>query len=410
MEVFLVGGAVRDGLLGRPILERDWVVVGATPELLIEQGYRPVGRDFPVFLHPETGEEYALARTERKTGSGYHGFTCFSSPDVTLEEDLKRRDLTVNAMAQSTSGTIIDPYGGQQDLTARVLRHVSPAFEEDPLRVLRVARFATRYAPLGFTVAAETLALMNRMVTAGELTHLTRERVWQELSRALMETQPATFIRVLNDCQALSALFPEVAALFGVPNPVQWHPEIDSGEHTLLALNQAAELCDALAVRLAILLHDVGKAKTPPEQWPSHPGHEALGEPLAHAFCQHWRVPKKITQLVRCVTRHHLGAHRALELDAQGLLQLLTVTEAFKPSPLFEQFLLACEADFRGRKGWAERPYPQRDYLQQARAAAAEIESAPIVAAGFQGAAIQEELARQRLARLTQFCTHHRVS
>jgi tRNA nucleotidyltransferase (CCA-adding enzyme) len=370
MEVYLVGGAVRDELLGRAVKERDWVVVGATAEELQRQGMQQVGRDFPVFLHPETHEEYALARTERKTGAGYYGFSTDSSPAVSLEQDLARRDLTINAMARATDGRLIDPYGGQRDLEARQLRHVSPAFAEDPLRVLRVARFAARFAALNFRVADDTLALMRQMSSSGELTELVAERVWQETRRALEEESPQVFFAVLRDCGALAQVFPELEALFGVPQPEQWHPEIDTGVHTLMVVTMAASLSPLATVRFAALVHDLGKADTPRVKWPRHAGHEVQSVRRVQQLCARFRIPNDYRDLAVLVARHHGVVHRAFELRAATVLDLLAHTDALRRPERFEQFLLACEADARGRKGLEQRAYPQGVWLREALTAA----------------------------------------
>jgi tRNA nucleotidyltransferase (CCA-adding enzyme) len=380
MDIYLVGGAVRDRLLGRPHVERDFVVVGATPDELVARGYRPVGKDFPVFLHPDSGEQYALARTERKTGRGYYGFATHFSPDVTLEQDLSRRDLTINAMAMAESGEIVDPYGGRRDLEARVLRHVSPAFVEDPLRVLRVARFAARFAPLGFTVARETIALMRSIVASGEMNALVPERVWVETERALGEASPVTYFEVLRSCGALAAVFPEVDALYGVPQPAQWHPEIDTGLHTMQVLDVAAELSPDTTVRFAALVHDVGKGLTPREDWPRHIGHEEHGARLIEGMATRLKMPNEHRELGVMVARLHGRAHRAGEQRAGTLLELLEMTDAFRRAERFERFLLACEADARGR-GAALRaqPYAAGPLLRAARTAAASVRLPPEV-------------------------------
>ena len=403
MQIYKVGGAVRDRLLGRPISEIDWVVVGASAEQVLELGYRPVGADFPVFLHPKTGEEYALARTERKSGRGYGGFTFFASPDVTLEEDLIRRDLTVNAMAEDDHGTLIDPYGGQRDLEARVLRHVSPAFAEDPLRVLRVARFAARYAPLGFSVAPETLALMRQLSESGELCALTPERSWKEISRALMEPRPDVFIQVLRDCGALHVLLPEVDALFGIPQPPAHHPEIDTGVHVLSVLRQCAEHQQPLTVRWACLLHDVGKGLTPEAEWPRHIAHEQKGLKLIRAINQRCKAPKDCQELALQVGEFHTHGHRALELKASTLLKLLQGFDVFRRPQRFEEFIAACEMDARGRLGLEQRAYPQANYLHAAMHAARAVAVQPLLERGFKGAELGEALNQQRLVALEAF-------
>src|SRR5262245_20852451 len=351
MQVYLVGGAVRDRLLGLPVRERDWVVVGARPEELERQGYLPVGKEFPVFLHPETREEYALARVERKVAPGYKGFTTQFSPDVTLEEDLKRRDLTINAMAEDADGVVVDPFNGQRDLEARVLRHVSDAFVEDPVRILRVARFAARFAHLGFKVAAETRELMKRIVAAGEVDALVPERVWKETLRGLSEPRPDVYFETLRDCGALEVIFPEIAALFGVPQPEKWHPEVDTGVHVMMALRLAARLSQSEAVRFAVLTHDLGKATTPKAQLPGHHGHERRSEELLERLCTRLPVPNKLRDLARHVALHHGTVHRAAELKSQTVLKLIVEVDGLRQPERFEDFLVACEADARGRKG-----------------------------------------------------------
>jgi len=403
MQIYKVGGAVRDRLLGREISEIDWVVVGASAEQMLELGYRPVGADFPVFLHPQTGEEYALARTERKSGRGYGGFTFFASPDVTLEEDLIRRDLTVNAMAEDDHGTLIDPYGGQRDLDAKLLRHVSPAFAEDPLRVLRVARFAARYAPLGFSVAPESMALMRELSESGELSALTPERSWKEISRALMEPRPDVFIQVLRDCGALKVLLPEVDALFGVPQPAAHHPEIDTGVHVLSVLRQCAEHQQPLTVRWACLLHDVGKGLTPETEWPRHIAHEHTGLKLIRAINQRCKAPKDCQELALQVGEFHTHGHRALELKASTLLKLLQGFDAFRRPQRFEEFIAACEMDARGRLGLEQREYPQADYLRGAMQAAQSVAVQELLARGLQRAELGAAVQAERLQALQRY-------
>ncbi|KQO39304.1 multifunctional CCA addition/repair protein [Pseudomonas chengduensis] len=403
MQIYKVGGAVRDRLLGRPISEVDWVVVGASAEQMLELGYRPVGADFPVFLHPQTGEEYALARTERKSGHGYGGFTFHASPDVTLEQDLIRRDLTVNAMAEDDQGNLIDPYNGQQDLEARILRHVSPAFAEDPLRVLRVARFAARYAPLGFSVATETLMLMRELAESGELAHLTAERSWKEISRALMEPRPDVFVQVLRDCGALAALLPEVDDLFGVPQPQAHHPEIDTGEHVLSVLRQCAEHDQPLNVRWASLLHDVGKGLTPEDQWPRHIAHEQKGLRLIQAINERCKAPRDCAELAMLVGEFHTHGHRALELRPSTLLELLQRFDVFRRPQRFAEFVAACEMDARGRLGLEQREYPQGAYLLGAAEAARQVPVKPLLEKGFKGAELGEALNRERLQALKAY-------
>ena len=400
MKIYMVGGAVRDQLLGLPVTDRDWVVVGATPEQMIAQGFLPVGKDFPVFLHPETHEEYALARTERKVAPGYTGFVFHAAPDVTLEQDLARRDLTINAMAMTPEGKLIDPYGGRCDLEQRVLRHVSPAFAEDPVRILRVARLATRLAPQGFRIAPETLALMQQMVEAGEVDALVPERIWTELRRALGEDAPARFFEVLRECGALERIFPEIARLFGVPQPEKHHPEVDTGVHTLLVVNQSARLTSDLEVRFAALVHDLGKGATPRDQWPRHVGHEERGVPLVEQLCARLRVPGKYRELAVLVTRYHLYFHRAAELRSTTLLDLLEKLDAFRRPQRFEQYLVVCEADSRGRYGFEERRPPQLDILRAAYQAAVAITPSELVAQGLKGAAIAEALRQRRRAAI----------
>ncbi len=402
MEVYLVGGAVRDQLLGLPVRERDWVVVGARPEDLEHQGYVSVGREFPVFLHPQTKEEYALARLERKVAPGYRGFTTQFSPDVTLEDDLKRRDLTINAIAQSPSGEIIDPYGGQRDLNAKVLRHVSAAFVEDPVRILRLARFAARFASLGFTVAGETASLMRQMVSSGEVDALVPERVWQETVRALGEPRPDVFFQVLRDCGALAVIFPEIDALYGVPQPAKWHPEIDTGVHVMLAVRYAARIAAPTSVRFGVLMHDLGKARSAPERWPSHHGHEEAGVPLVEALCQRLRVPNEFRELAVLGSRHHAVVHRAAELRADTLLKLFETTDAFRRPERFNELLLLCESDARGRAGLEDRPYPQAEYLRRAREAAAAVQLSAEERVGLEGPAIGAKIRAQRLAAVTR--------
>lgn len=403
MRRYLVGGAVRDRLLGLTPRERDWVVVGATQAEMETQGYRAIGRDFPVLLHPETGEEHALARTERKSGRGYRGFVVDADPDVTLEEDLARRDLTINAMAEADDGTLIDPYGGRADIEARVLRHVSEAFVEDPLRVLRVARFASRLAPLGFTVAPETMALMQRIVAAGEMAALVPERVWTETERALMQARPSVYIAVLREAGALAALFPEIDALFGVPQRAEYHPEIDTGAHLELALDAAARAEADLPTRVAVLLHDLGKGVTPAEILPSHCGHEEAGLALIEAFCQRLRVPKAQRELALVVCREHIRVHRAVELRPGKLLALIEALRGLRDEGFFEQALAACAADARGRSGFEGDPYPSVDHLRAARAVVAPLRAADVVPEGLRGPEVGERLRAAREARLAQW-------
>lgn len=402
MKTFLVGGAVRDALLRLPVKDRDWVVVGATPDSMLAQGYQQVGRDFPVFLHPESREEYALARTERKSGNGYTGFVTQFAPDVTLEQDLQRRDLTINAIAQAADGTLIDPYHGQQDLQQRTLRHVSAAFNEDPLRVLRVARFAARFAHLNFRVAPETQALMREMAHSGELAHLTAERVWKETEKALLTRNPQVYFQLLRDCDALQVLFPEIDNLYGIPAPVKWHPEIDTGVHALMTLTMAAALSDQLDVRFATLFHDVGKALTPPEKWPSHHGHGPAGVPIVEALCQRLRVPNQVRDLALVVTEFHDVVHTIERQPADALVALFDRIDAWRKSDRVEKMALTSEADARGRTTLESMAYPQGDYLRRAFALAQAVPTKAVVEAGFKGADVREELTRRRVLALQE--------
>lgn len=408
VQVYLVGGAVRDRLLGRTVTERDWVVVGATPEIMQAKGYTPVGNDFPVFLHPDTKEEYALARTERKTARGYHGFQFYCAPDVRLEDDLIRRDLTINAMAETADGEIIDPYGGKADLDNRLLRHVSAAFAEDPVRILRIARFAARFHHLGFRVADETNQLMREMVAAGEVDALVPERVWAECARALMEAHPEVFFQVLRDCGALTVIFPEVDALFGVPQPPAHHPEIDSGVHTLMALQQSARINAELPTRFAVLCHDLGKALTPASEWPRHIAHEARGEKPILALCQRLNVPNNCKELALLTAKFHLHTHRAFELKAETLAKLFEHSDLLRRPERFEQFLQACECDARGRLGLADRDYPNADFLRRAARAYRSVNASLIDKTAHQGAAFGLELKRLRLAALAPIAQPHK--
>lgn len=400
-RIYLVGGAVRDKLLGRTLVDHDHVVVGATPEDLLAQGYRPVGKDFPVFLHPQTGEEYALARTERKTGHGYHGFAFQADPAVTLEQDLARRDLTINAIAEDEHGRLIDPFQGQRDIERRVLRHVSPAFAEDPVRLLRVARFAARFAPLGFSVAEETLALLRDMVRDGEVDHLVPERVWSETRKALGEAQPSAFLRVLRASGALAVLFPEVDALYGVPQRAEFHPEVDTGAHLELVLDMAARLApgDDL-VGFCAFCHDLGKARTPVAELPRHVGHEHAGLAPLRAIAERLKVPTEYATLAELVCREHLNAHRAFELKPATVMKLLGALDALRRPERLEVFLAACEADKRGRLGHADDAYPQAAYLRQARAAATAISAGEFVTRGLQGPAIGAAQEQARIAAI----------
>jgi len=397
MEVYLVGGAVRDEQLGLPVKERDWCVVGATPEELLSKGYRQVGKGFPVFLHPETNEEHALARTERKTGAGYHGFEFQTSPDVTLEADLSRRDLTINAMARDADGNLIDPFDGMADLENRVLRHISDAYSEDPVRILRTAKFKARFAGLGFELAGETLDLMTQMVSDGEADSLQADRVWQETEAALAGPNPHLYFQVLRDCGALAVVFPELDALFGVPQPPQWHPEIDCGLHALMVLEQSAKLSDDVAVRFAALVHDLGKATTAKEKLPSHPGHERRSVKLVNKMSKRLPVPRACRELGALVAEYHAHCHRAFELKPQTILKLLKEIDAFRRPERYQKFLLACEADARGRTGFEDRPYPQAAYLERAGKEAGRVKADQVTDTAANGAAIGAEIDKKRL-------------
>ncbi|MDF2624513.1 MAG: multifunctional tRNA nucleotidyl transferase/23-cyclic [Kosakonia cowanii] len=407
MKSYLVGGAVRDTLLGLPVKDRDWVVVGATPQEMLDAGYQQVGRDFPVFLHPQSREEYALARTERKSGSGYTGFTCYAAPDVTLEQDLLRRDLTVNALAQDENGTIIDPFNGQQDLRQRILRHVSPAFNEDPLRVLRVARFAARYAHLSFRIADETMTLMRDMTGAGELEHLTPERVWKETESALRTRNPQVYFQVLRDCGALKVLFPEIDALFGVPAPAKWHPEIDTGIHTLMTVSMAAMLSPEVDVRFATLCHDLGKGLTPPALWPRHHGHGPAGVRLVEGLCQRLRVPNELRDLAKLVAEYHDLIHTFPVLQPKTIVKLFDSIDAWRKPQRVEQIALTSEADVRGRTGFEAIDYSQGRLLRAAWEVARAVPTKAVIEAGFTGAAVREELTRRRIAAVAQWKAEH---
>ena len=402
-STFLVGGAVRDDLLGMKDAERDWVVVGSTPEQMLEQGFKQVGASFPVFLHPKTGEEYALARTERKQGHGYHGFSVDFHPGVTLEEDLKRRDLTINAIARDQDGRLIDPYGGQRDLERKTLRHVSDAFTEDPLRVLRVARFAARFAHLGFKVHESTLALMREITRSGELEHLAAERTWREIERAMQTGKPSEFVRILRECEALAVLLPEVDCLFGVPQPEKYHPEIDTGVHLMMALDIAAELAAGAAdIVFAVLLHDLGKGITEKHKLPSHIGHEATGVPLVDAVCSRIKAPNAMHDLARKVCAGHLQCHRVLSMRPATVLDLLERLDVYRQAEVLPRFIAACEADYRGREGLQDRPYPQGDFLQQAFRATAGIRARDLDLEGLDGPEVGERLRQARIDAISQ--------
>jgi tRNA nucleotidyltransferase (CCA-adding enzyme) len=402
-KTYLVGGAVRDSLLGLKPLERDWVVVGSTPQEMLDKGYKQVGASFPVYLHPKNGEEYALARTEKKQGHGYHGFSVDFHPGVTLEEDLQRRDLTINAIAQHEDGSLVDPYGGQLDVENRVLRHVSDAFIEDPLRVLRVARFAARFSELGFRVHESTLSLMQEITQSGELQHLAPERIWREIELAMKTPKPSVFVQVLRDCGALEDLLPEVDALFGVPQPEKYHPEIDTGVHMMMALDMAAELSNGDGkIVFAVLLHDLGKGITPQAEWPSHRGHELTGLPLVDAVCSRLKVPNAVHDLARKVCLLHLRCHRVLEFRPKTALRLLEKLDAIRQPELVPDFVKACEADYLGRKGLQDRPYPQGDYLQRAYQAAAAIRARDLDLDGISGPEVGELLRKARIEAISQ--------
>lgn len=403
LETFLVGGAVRDALLNHPVVDKDYVVVGASVDAMLQLGFVQVGKDFPVFIHPESKQEYALARTEKKSGHGYTGFACNAAANVTLEEDLMRRDLTINAMAMSDDGKIIDPYNGQIDLNNRVLRHVSEAFIDDPLRVLRVARFAARYHQYGFTVAPETLSLMTQLSESGELLTLSGERVWQEIERSLADDNPEVFFQVLFQCQALKSLWPELHNLWGIPNPEKWHPEICSGVHTMMVLKQAVSLSEKTTVRFASVCHDLGKSLTEKERLPSHPGHELAGLPLIDSLCKKLRVPSAHKNLALKVCQFHLHVHKAFEADASKLLHLFNQLDVWRKPEEFVDFLVCCHADFTGRLGFEEKAYPQKEFLIQAHIVLSKITARPFVEQGLKGIQIKEAIEKQRLTDLRLF-------
>ncbi|WP_318433627.1 multifunctional CCA addition/repair protein [Photobacterium leiognathi] len=402
MQTYLVGGAVRDTLLGLTVTDKDWVVVGTTPEAMLAAGFEQIGSDFPVFLHPKTKQEHALARTERKSGHGYTGFLCYSAPDVTLEQDLLRRDLTINAIAQAPNGDLIDPYHGQQDITNKVLRHVSPAFAEDPLRVLRVARFAARFTHLGFTVAPETMALMQEMVVSGELASLTPERVWKEWEKSLSSDDPQMFLTVLRQCGALAIVMPEIDALFGVPQPEKWHPEIDCGIHTLLVAKKAAELSTDKTIRFAAQVHDLGKALSPKDDLPHHKMHCRDGIKPIKALCQRLRVPNEYRDIALLVCEQHTKIHHAEEMRADTFIKIFDQIDAWRKPERVAQLATCCRADARGRTHFEQTPYPQADIFQAVFAIAQQVDVKAIVAAGFKGAEIREQLAAKRIEAVTQ--------
>ena len=400
MQIYLVGGAVRDQLLEYPVKEKDWVVVGATVEEMLDLGYQQVGKDFPVFLHPKTKDEHALARTERNVALGYKGFEVHASPDVTLEEDLIRRDLTINAIAEDEDGNLYDPYNGQADLEKKLLRHVSPAFSEDPVRVLRVARFAARYAHLGFTVAEETNELMRSMVASGEVNSLVAERVWQEFHKSLGERNPEVFIEVLQNCGALKVILPEIDALFGVPQPIEHHPEIDTGIHTIMVLQQATLLSEEPITRFAALCHDLGKGLTPKDKWPSHHGHEAGGLKPIRQLCKRLRVPKNFQELACVTAEFHLHVHRAFEIKNSTLLRTIEKLDGLRKPERYEQFLLACIADSRGRTGYENNDYPQADHYREALGIIKDINIEAFKEAGLQGKQMAEAIHTARQSAL----------
>ena len=402
LNTYLVGGAVRDKLLNRAVVDNDYVVVGSSVEEMLQLGFIQVGKDFPVFIHPKSKQEYALARTEKKAGQGYTGFNCNASASVTLEEDLLRRDLTINAMAMGEDGKIVDPYNGQNDLNHRILRHVSQAFIEDPLRVLRVARFAARYHAYGFTVAPETMALMTKLSESGELLSLSGERVWQEMERSLADANPEVFFQVLYQCQALKSLWPDLHHLWGIPNPAKWHPEICSGVHTMMVLKQAVLLSEKTTIRFASVCHDLGKSLTDNEKLPSHPGHETAGLPLIEAFCTRLRVPTAHKNLALKVCQFHLHVHKAFELKASTILKLFDQLDVWRKPAEFSDFLLCCQADFTGRLGFETREYPQKEFLYRAFEILSQVTAKPFVEQGLKGLEIKQAIAQQRLAALQQ--------
>ncbi len=403
MQVYLVGGSVRDELLGLPVQDHDWVVVGATPEQMLQLGYMQVGKDFPVFLHPETKEEYALARTERKSGPGYYGFTWSVDPSVTLEDDLLRRDLTINAMAKNIHAEIIDPHGGRQDLKNKILRHVSPAFAEDPVRILRIARFAARYAKLGFSIAPETMALMREMVTAGEVDALVPERVWQEMLSALQEDSPEVFFLTLRECGALARIFPALDNLWGVDQKAQYHPEIDTGIHVMMALQQAVKLSSKPEVRFAVVCHDLGKGLTPKDELPSHKGHEERGIKPIQDWCNKYRVPNSFKDLAIKVAKWHLHAHRASELRPETILKLLQGLDGFRKPEMVEDYLLACQSDATGRAGMQDNPYPAGEIIRNAFKAAQSVDVQALIEKGFVGAKLGQAIDRERQLAIKQY-------
>lgn len=405
MKTYLVGGAVRDEILGYPYIEKDWVVVGATVDEMLAKGYQQVGKDFPVFLHPETKEEHALARTERKTAPGYKGFAVHATPDVTLEDDLMRRDLTINAIAKDENDHLIDPFGGLKDIEHKILRHVSPAFAEDPVRILRVARFAARYLHLGFVVADETMQLMKDMVADGEVDALVPERVWQEMNKALGERSPSRFIEALRDCGALRVILPELDCLFGVPQPEEHHPEIDTGIHTLMVLQQACKLSPDTDVRLAALLHDLGKGTTPKSEWPKHINHEARGADIVLEVCKRLRIPNEHRDLAERTARFHLHYHRALELKPATVVKTLEQLDAFRKPGRFEKFLLASEADARGRPGFESKHFEQGEFFRRALAAANSVDITALRKQGYENLKLANKIKEERTRLVAELKT-----
>jgi tRNA nucleotidyltransferase (CCA-adding enzyme) len=409
MKTYLVGGAVRDELLGYPFKEKDWVVVGATVDDMLSAGYQQVGKDFPVFIHPETKEEHALARTERKTAAGYKGFEVHASSEVTLEDDLVRRDLTINAIAMDEDGKLIDPYGGINDIKNKILRHVSDAFTEDPVRILRIARFMARYVHLGFSVANETMELMKNMVSAGEVDALVPERIWQEMQKALAEKTPSAFITTMRDCGALKRIMPELDRLWGVPQPEEFHPEIDTGIHTMLVLEQACKLSGDPQVRFAALLHDLGKGSTPEKEWPSHISHEAQGAKIVLEVCRRLRIPNEYRDLAERTARFHLHYHRALELKPASVVKTLEQLDAFRKPERFEKFLLACEADARGRTGYENKDFPQGDYFRQTLKVAKNINIDELRSLGFENQALANKIREARVSAVKELKNNYPV-
>ncbi|MER2492979.1 multifunctional CCA addition/repair protein [Catenovulum sediminis] len=407
MKVFLVGGAVRDALLNIPVKDRDWVVVGSSESKMKSLGYQQVGKDFPVFLHPKTQEEYALARTERKVSAGYTGFVCDSSSDVTLEDDLKRRDLTINAIAQDAEGQLIDPFNGLQDIKSKTIRHVSDAFIEDPLRVLRAARFAARFAHLGFTIAPETMTLMETMVKQGELSNLQAERIWLEIEKSLACKSPWIFFQTLRECGALKVILPELDVLWGVPNPAKWHPEIDTGIHTMMVLEQASIQTDDIRIRFAALVHDLGKGLTPKDKWPSHHGHEKSGVQVIKKLVQRLVIPNKFKDLAMLVSEFHCHVHKAFELKASTILKVFDSCDLWRKPERFTEILNVSEADFRGRTGFEKRPYPQSQYLQQIADAVLKIKAKPFLEQGYTGLALKEQMNIAKLQTIEKIKQAH---